>query len=109
MAFHTLAKYLQGVSTGDKSVECENGHAFPAWHCPVLKNLQGTWEVSDKDRVSLFFAQRIVGCRSTLLVFEGLLGPSNAPMLTVPRCREVPLGMGCGSPFGTGKGPFPLV
>ena len=42
----TLAKYLQGVSTVDTSVECEKGQAFPAWHCPVLKNLQGTCEVS---------------------------------------------------------------
>ncbi len=26
----TLAKYLQGVSTVEISVECENGHALPA-------------------------------------------------------------------------------
>ena len=42
----TFAKYLQGVSTVEMSVECEKGHAFPAWHWPVLKNLQGTCEVS---------------------------------------------------------------
>lgn len=42
----TLAKYLQGVSTVEISVECENGHALPAWHRPDLKNLQGTCEVS---------------------------------------------------------------
>ena len=29
-SFHTLAKYLHGVSTVEISVECEKGHAFPA-------------------------------------------------------------------------------
>ena len=38
----TFEKYLHGVSNFDVSSECEKGHALPAWHCPCLKNLQGT-------------------------------------------------------------------
>ena len=59
----TLAKYLQGVSTVETSVECEKGQAFPAWHCPVLKNLQGTCEVSAGAGISTSFRCQFVAPR----------------------------------------------
>ena len=90
----TLAKYLQGVSAVVRSVECEKGQAFPAWHCPVLKNLQGTCEVSAWHRsVRLVAAYALYRYEALLLVFGGLRGPSNAPRLIVPLCREPPFGI----------------
>jgi hypothetical protein len=90
---HTLAKYLQGKFLLVSSMLCEKGHAFPAWHCPCLKNLQGTCEVSEFGRVSLLLKHGISCSESVLFVLGGLRGPSKAPMLAVPLCREVPFGM----------------
>jgi len=43
----TFAKYLQTVSAAVE-ISWLNGQAFPAWHWPCRKNLQGTWDVSEE-------------------------------------------------------------
>jgi len=106
----TLAKYLQGVSTVEISVECEKGHALPAWHRPDLKNLQGTCEVSKPADLSLCSRSFLWTREGILLVFGGLLGPSKpvGPAPIVPLRRGASLAIFAWGP-AIGRAPLPLT
>lgn len=68
-------KYLHGAWSDEGSTECENGHAFPAWHVPCRKNLHGTWERSE-NLISLSSTEAWRIRIDSLLLPGGLLEPS---------------------------------